>query len=119
MNRKDFMELLKTNKGLIFLKFGAEWCAPCKIIDPYIEKIFSDLKENRSNEITCLKIDVDECFDLYAYLKSKKMVNGIPVILCYEKDNISYIPLESVSGTDEKKIDDFFETCFSALAELK
>ena len=63
MNRKDFMELLKTNKGLIFLKFGAEWCAPCKIIDPYIEKIFNKernveknivlKKSNKQNQHCC------------------------------------------------------------------
>ena len=118
MNRNEFMELLKTNKGLIFIKFGAEWCAPCKTIDPYIEEIFEKLTSSRNDEITCLKIDIDESFDLYAFLKSKKMVNGIPAILCYEKGNETYIPLDSISGTNKSKIDYFFKNSIEKLDEL-
>lgn len=118
MNRNDFKELLKTNKGLIFIKFGAEWCAPCKTIDPYIDELFNKITNEYNEQITCLKVDVDESFDLYAFLKAKKMVNGIPIILCYEKENETYIPLDSVSGTDKIMIDDFFKRCFIVLSEL-
>ena len=35
------------------------------------------------------------------------MVNGIPAILCYDKGNETYIPFDSISGTDKSKIDYF------------
>jgi hypothetical protein len=28
------------------------------------------------------------------------MVNGIPVMLCYKRGNVSYIPDDSVTGTE-------------------
>ena len=29
-SRNDYMDLIKSNPGLFIVKFGAEWCAPCK-----------------------------------------------------------------------------------------
>jgi|TARA_B100000424_G_scaffold266783_1_gene258494 thiol:disulfide interchange protein len=114
MDRNSFIDLLKENTGLIMLKFGAEWCNPCKQIEDYVEKKFSEMP----TDVTCIKIDVDEHLDLYAFLKSKKMVQGIPTILCYEKGNETYIPIDIVSGTDEKELDNFFKRCLIILSEL-
>ena len=51
--------------------------------------------------------------DLYVVLKSKKMVNGIPVLLAYyEPQNKDPTPLvhslDSITGADEKGINEFF-----------
>lgn len=114
MDRNTFVDLLKENNGLIILKFGAEWCNPCKLIDDYVDQKFKEMP----TDVTCIKIDVDEHLDLYAFLKSKKMVQGIPTILCYEKGNETYIPIDIVSGTDEKELDNFFKRCLIILSEL-
>jgi len=106
-NRDDFLNLLKVNPGLIIIKFGATWCGPCKKIAHVVEAFFATSPPN----VICADIDVDQSADLYAYLKSKKMVNGIPVILCYKKGNISYIPNASVTGIDPSKLDFFFKQC--------
>jgi hypothetical protein len=37
------------------------------------------------------------------------MVNGIPVILSYEKGNNNYIPNDIVVGSDVAKINEFFQ----------
>jgi hypothetical protein len=42
-----------------------------------------------NTKITSAIIDIDDNFEIYAFLKSKKMVNGVPVILCYKKGNQS------------------------------
>ena len=34
-SRASFLEMLKHSPGHIFVKFGADWCAPCKEIGPY------------------------------------------------------------------------------------
>jgi len=103
-DRTHFAELLQNNPGLIIIKFGAEWCGPCKQIEGLVQQWF-----NKTNDkVQCFMIDVDEYFDLYAFLKSKKLVNGIPAILCYEKDNVHYIPNDIVIGANVEQVNLFF-----------
>jgi len=106
--RQRFAELLKTNPGLFIIKFGAEWCGPCKTIEAEVNHYFNQLTDN----VQCAIVDVDECFDLYGFLKTKKIVNGIPVLLCYEKGNLNYIPDDVVIGADKKQLQLFFERCY-------
>jgi len=106
-SRDEFLSLLKVNPGLIIIKFGASWCGPCKKIEHVVEAFFATSPPN----VICADIDVDQSADLYAYLKSKKMVNGIPVILCYQKGNTTYSPNASVTGIDPTKLDLFFKQC--------
>jgi thiol-disulfide isomerase/thioredoxin len=106
-SREAFFNLLQHNTGLIIIKLGAEWCGPCKIIKPTVDAFFA----TSPDDVICCDIDVDVSFDLYAFLKSKKMVNGIPVLLCYAKDNKTYIPTDSVTGADPVALDAFFKRC--------
>lgn len=106
-SRHDFQRLLENNPGLIILKMGATWCGPCKKIKPVLDGFFASSPDN----VVCCDIDVDECADLYSYFKSKKMVNGIPVILAYKKGNTSYIPDDSITGSDPVQLDKFFRRC--------
>jgi thioredoxin 1 len=106
-SRDDFLRLLQNNPGLIVLKMGATWCGPCKRIKPVLDGFFASSPDN----VVCCDIDVDECADLYSYFKSKRMVNGIPVILAYKKGNVSYIPDDSVTGADPSQLDQFFRRC--------
>ena len=106
-SREDFMRLLQNNPGLIVLKMGATWCGPCKRIKPVLDGFFASSPDN----VICCDIDVDECADLYSYFKSKRMVNGIPVILAYKKGNTSYIPDDSITGADPSQLDQFFRRC--------
>jgi thiol-disulfide isomerase/thioredoxin len=111
--RDVFMELLKTNPGVFIFKFGAEWCSPCKKIKKFVDKVSLVLPVNT---MYIFSVDVDECFDLYAYLKQKKMVSGIPVMLAYKAGNTTYAPDASVSGIDEKELKHFFDTCLKMMS---
>lgn len=111
--REVFFNLLKINPGVFIFKFGAEWCAPCKTIKKYIDNVSLVLPNN--NTIYIYNVDVDECFDLYAYLKQKKMVSGIPTLLAYKKENTYYVPDASISGTNESDLNHFFDTCLKML----
>lgn len=104
LDRNQFAELLAKNTGKIVIKFGAEWCGPCKKIEPLVIHHMSNLPATVVGAI----IDIDESFDLYAYLKSKRMVNGIPVILCYHSGNTTFVPDDFVGGADEKAVNAFF-----------
>lgn len=104
LDRNQFLSMLKSNSSIIIFKFTASWCGPCKSITPYIENLCNNLDKN----IKIYEVDIDESFDLFAYLRSKKMVKGVPCLLSYNKDNHSFAPNHCISGTDKKEIDAFF-----------
>ena len=113
--RDEFMNLLKVNPGLVIVKLGATWCGPCKAIAHIVEAFFATSPPN----VICADIDVDDSIDLYAYLKQRKMVNGIPVMLMYKKGNVSFAPDDSVTGADPAQLDAFFKRCGLHLMALE
>ena len=114
-NRDSFFTLLQHNPGLIVIKLGAEWCGPCKVVKPAIHGFFA----SSPPEVVCADIDVDDSIDLYSYLKTKRMVNGIPVILMYKRGNVSFIPDDSVTGADPNALDAFFKRCGIQLIKIQ
>ena len=106
-NREAFFTLLQHNPGLIILKLGSSWCSPCAKIKPAVHAFFA----TSPPEVVCADIDVDKSFDFYSFLKSKKMVNGIPVLLCYKKGNVTYIPDDIITGADPQGLHQFFTRC--------
>lgn len=111
LKRDTFHELLTKNPGVIIIKFSAKWCAPCKKIEKVVENFFSTSHQN----ILCCDLDIDVNFDIYSFFKFKKMVNGIPVMLCFIKDNLTFVPNESCSGTNLNDLDIFFKACIRHL----
>jgi thiol-disulfide isomerase/thioredoxin len=104
-----FQQLLIDNPGWVVLKFGAEWCGPCKKIEGLVEQWFAAMPST----VQCCMIDVDESFELYGFLKSKRRVNGIPAILAYKKGNINYIPNDMMAGADVAQVNAFFQRCLN------
>ena len=113
--RNDLVNYLKETKyEYVILKFHADWCAPCKVIGPKVKNMVIEKAEqlkSHENKFIYIEVDVDECFDLYAFLKSKKMVRGIPTIFLYKKEIYSkseesqlFIPQTSISGAKEQEI---------------
>jgi thioredoxin 1 len=106
--REHFATLMSNNPGILIFKFTANWCGPCKKIKDYSYKKSNELPDH----ITMLEVDVDECFDLYAFLKHKKMVNGIPVLLAYAK-GMNEGPIASITGANIPDIEAFFNVCIN------
>jgi hypothetical protein len=106
-NREAFFTLLEHNPGLIVIKLGSSWCNPCRLIEKPVHAFFA----TSPPEVVCADIDVDKSFDFYSFLKSKKMVNGIPVLLCYKKGNGTYIPDDIITGADPQGLHQFFIRC--------
>jgi len=102
--------LLENNPGLLILKFGADWCGPCKLIEEDVKIFFNTIPNN----VQCGILDIDECFDLYAFLKSKKVINTIPAILCYKKHNLSTIAPDHIHmSSDKNELRNFINICLS------
>jgi thiol:disulfide interchange protein len=112
ITREEFLnEILPNNQGLVILKFGATWCRPCQLCKDQVYSYFNLTSDN----VTCYDVDVDDSFDLYAFLKSKRMINGIPVILAYKKGNETFAPDLSVTGANTESITNFFNNCKNLL----
>lgn len=63
---------LDVNNGYYAVKFGAQWCAPCKRIDPLLKKIESDF-----DGVNFISVDVDENPDLAQHFQ----IRTVPTLL--------------------------------------
>ena len=108
-NALHLKTILETNPGIIIIKFGATWCGPCVKIGDLVDHWFNRMP----GTIQTYLIDVDENLDIYAFLKNKKMIQGIPAILAYHKGNFNYIPDDSAVGANPNEINSFFLRCLN------
>ena len=112
VSRDDLKTFLKnTNVETTFIKYGASWCKPCHMIAPTIKSLNEQVL--KANIIfNYIDLDVDHCSDLYSFLKQKKMVRGIPVIMSYKKsqynDETFYVPSDSVTGASVNDVVNFY-----------
>jgi len=114
INKTDLKLILETNPGLIIFKFGAEWCGPCKTIEPLVKQRMERLPK----EALCFLIDIDNSIELYGFLKNKKVIHGIPALLAYHHGNYHYIPDEFTVGADVQQVNTFFNNCELFLKSL-
>lgn len=105
ITRDQFANILAANQGVALFKFGAEWCGPCKKVDPLLKQLYEKLPNN----VEVFVLDVDDCFDLYSFLKHKKQVNAVPCILAYLRGNLSFAPNISYIGSETSEILQLFD----------
>lgn len=77
LSEEDFNELIK--EGTVLVDFYANWCGPCKMLGPVLEK-FSEMNEN----ITVVKVNVD----IFQDLASEYGVMSIPKLVLFKDGNI-------------------------------
>ena len=75
--REDLVDYLNsTNYENVIIKFYASWCKPCEKVAPFVENCVEELTQKfqgNHNKFVFLELDVDESFDLYAFLKQKRV----------------------------------------------
>lgn len=91
---QEYQEMLVNNKKTI-VNFYAEWCAPCKIMAPYLLKMQKELE----GKITLVRYNADENKTIMKSLK----IDELPVILIYEKDKLIYSHSGFLSEEDLRK----------------
>jgi thiol-disulfide isomerase/thioredoxin len=105
LNKEQFLKEFTTIEDGFIIKFGAEWCGPCK----KIEKQVKELMGKTPASVKCAIIDIDDDFELYALFKSKRLINGVPAMFGFKKGNQSGVPDDVVVGADENQIHLFFQ----------
>ena len=73
-------EVLKSNKPVI-VDFYAEWCGPCKMMSPVIDKIAEELGDN----VKVGKVNSDENMELVERFE----IMSIPTIIIFKNGEIS------------------------------
>jgi len=116
-DRDSFKEFIKnSNKEVTIIKFTATWCGPCKKIAPTVKNL---LEKYKHSNFRYYEIDVDECFDTYAFFKKKRMVNGIPAFCVYYKskydEDTFYVPHNIVTGANPEAITRMFDEALKKL----
>jgi len=92
VNNKEFEQEVLKNSKPVLVDFYADWCGPCKMVAPILEKIG---REHTDFEI--VKVNVDENQDL----AMKYGVMSIPTMIVFkEGKNINGM----VGFSDEKAI---------------
>ena len=123
MNQAIFKEAMKDveDKGkVLVIKFSASWCKPCQRCKPVCEEWFTKMPDN----VILVELDIDEQIDIYATLKSRRMINGIPAILAWypesEHDHDPwYVPDDIVNDSATNSIDAFFKRVIEVANEYK
>ena len=68
----NFDELLQDSK-LVIVNFWAVWCGPCRMISPIVD----ELEEEMAQEITVVKVNVDDADEIAARYR----IMNIPTLL--------------------------------------
>lgn len=74
----DFQKTLKESSVPVMVDFFAEWCGPCQMAAPIIDKLADEYKD----KIVIAKLDVDE----NGQSASAHQVMSIPTVIVFKKD---------------------------------
>jgi thioredoxin 1 len=72
-------EVLQSDVPII-IKFGAEWCAPCRKMDPELDKL--SLKEKYDKTLKVARLDIDKS----PKMREKYGITSIPTTFVFKKD---------------------------------
>ncbi len=86
----SFGEIVVESDKLVLVDFGAEWCPPCKMLEPILDELANEL----DGKLVIGKLDVDENQDTAMTFG----VMGLPTLLLF-KDGA---PVDRIVGYQPK-----------------
>ncbi len=94
MTMEEFNNLVHTDKKVL-VDFYAEWCGPCKQMEPYILEMQKDM----ADKVTIIRIDVDQNKTLATQLK----IDQLPTLALYHTTKGLWKKTGFISEEDLKK----------------
>lgn len=91
-NEKEFDEVIKKDK--VVIDFYAEWCGPCKMLSPILDKVSKELN------LDTYKVNVDEVEDV----ARQYGIMSIPTVMIFEKGKMTK---KNVGFMDEVELREF------------
>lgn len=90
-NEKTFTQEVLEADLPVLVDFSAEWCGPCKMVDPIVH----ELSEDWAGKVKVVKVDADESPGIVMQYG----VMGIPTLMFFVKGEV----VERVTGFQPKK----------------
>ncbi len=91
LNEKDFDEQVIKAEGLVLVDFYADWCGPCKMMGPVLEKIADEFAD-----VKICKVNTDE----NQSLTMNYGVSSIPAFYFFKNGEIKKKVIGAVSRTE-------------------
>ena len=79
-NDQTFDKDISNNDVPVVVDFGAEWCGPCKVLDPILEEIAVENKD----KVKIYKMNIDE----NPMTPQKYGIRGIPTIMIFKNGDL-------------------------------
>ena len=79
-NDQTFDKDISTNDVPVVVDFGAEWCGPCKVLDPILEEIAVENKD----KVKIYKMNIDE----NPMTPQKYGIRGIPTVMIFKNGEL-------------------------------
>ncbi|MEM0333677.1 MAG: thioredoxin [Candidatus Aenigmatarchaeota archaeon] len=103
VNERNFEDLVieMSNKIPVIVDFWAEWCYPCKMLSPVIEKVVKKF----NGKVILAKVNVDE----NPNLAMEYNIMSIPTVFMFKNGNIvdyfvGFIPEDQIEKWIEKNL---------------
>lgn len=96
---KDFDEYVLNNSIPSIVQFSANWCGPCRILTPVMEKV----KDDYTGKVNFYKLDIDENHNTPA----RFLIRGIPTLLFFRGGEVIGTKVGSLSESELKEFIDY------------
>mmetsp|Transcript_1425 Transcript_1425/g.2607 ORF Transcript_1425/g.2607 Transcript_1425/m.2607 type:complete len:213 (+) Transcript_1425:223-861(+) len=104
-SQEQLQKLMQTQPQIIILKFTADWCKPCKVIQPLYQKL-ANIHCSNSTKVVFGIVDVDEVEEVASEFKVAMM----PTFIVLRDGKV----VEKMSGANEKKLEDLVQQVICA-----
>jgi thioredoxin 1 len=86
LDAQNFDDVIQESQVPVLVDFWAEWCSPCKTMEPMLEEISSLMGE----KVSFVKVNVDQA----RKLAIRYQIRSVPTLLVFQKGR----PVDTITG---------------------
>ena len=90
----------------LFIKAGAEWCGPCKRIQPYFSQLAEFYETTYAGQVAFLTYDHDEANQISTHFQ----VQSLPTFLCLLETDCPRL-----NGANPQQLDNWIKMCLQSI----